>query len=284
MKRLHEKIIEKVFLLSAITGIFIVFLILFFIFTEGIPVMQKYGLSHFLFETAWRPKNNLFGLLPMILGSFYVTLGALLLGVPVGIGCAIYLAEIAPRWLARAVRPLIELLAGIPSIVYGFFGLVVIVPFIMEHLGGRGLSTLAASVVLGMMILPTVINVSEDAIRAVPNEYREGSYALGAGLWQTISKVVLPTARSGLIAAVILGMGRAIGETMAVILVAGNAPAIPGSPLDMVRTLTANIAIEMGYAAGDHAGALFATGIILVVIIMLLNTLITLIPGKVGEK
>ena len=284
MKRLHEKIVEKILLLSAITGIFIVFLILFFIFGEGIPVMRKYGLTHFIFNITWRPTQNEFGLLAMILGSFYVTFGALLLGVPISIGCAIYMAEIAPNWLSKAVRPLIELLAGIPSVVYGFYGLVVIVPLIMKYGGGRGLSTLAASIVLGMMILPTVINVTEDAIRAVPSEYREGSYALGAGLWQTIYKVVLPTARSGIIAAVVLGMGRAVGETMAVILVAGNAPIMPGSPLGMVRTLTANIAIEMGYAAGDHARALFATGIILIVIIMLLNTMIALIPGKVGGK
>ncbi|ACV61980.1 phosphate ABC transporter, inner membrane subunit PstC [Desulfofarcimen acetoxidans DSM 771] len=284
MNRLHERLVQKIFLLSAVTGIFIIFLILFFIFGEGLPVLQKYGLTHFIFNNTWHPTKNEFGLLSMILGSFYVTLGALLLGVPISIGCAIYMAEIAPNWFSKAVRPLIELLAGIPSVVYGFYGLVVIVPLIMNYLGGRGLSMLAASFVLGMMILPTVINVSEDAIRAVPREYREGSCALGAGLWQTIYKVVLPTARPGIIAAVVLGMGRAVGETMAVILVAGNATAIPGSPLGMVRTLTGNIAIEMGYAAGDHAKALFATGIILIIIIMFLNTMISLIPGKAGGK
>lgn len=283
MKRYPEKFIEKLLLLSAVAAIFIVLLITLFIFMEGLPVIQKYGLKHFIAGEAWHPTNSKFGLLPMIIGSIYVTAGALILGVPLGLGCAIFLAEIAPRGVTRLVRPVIELLAGIPSVVYGFYGLVVLVPLIREVFGGRGFSVLAGSVVLAIMILPTIVNISEDSIRAVPGEYREGSFALGATHWQTIKKVLLPAARSGIVTAVVLGMGRAIGETMAIILVTGNVAVIPKSIFEPVRPLTANIAIEMGYAAGEHAGALFATGIVLFVFIIVLNLLVTLIPKRVGE-
>ena len=283
MKIRLDKLIEKILLLSSITAIFIVLLIFVFIFIEGLPVIKKFGLLHFLAGTHWNPGENTYGLLPMLIGSIYVTIFSLMIGVPMGLGCAIFLAEIAPKSLARIIRPIIELLAGIPSVVYGFYGLVVLVPLIRELFGGRGFSVLAGSIVLSIMILPTIINISEDSIRAVPREYREGSFALGATQWQTIKKVVLPAARSGIITAIVLGMGRAIGETMAIILVTGNVALIPTSPLEPVRTLTSNIAIEMGYAAGDHASALFATGIILFVFIIILNTLTTLVPRKAGE-
>ncbi|MFZ5647178.1 MAG: phosphate ABC transporter permease subunit PstC [Bacillota bacterium] len=283
MKRILEKPIERILLLSAITAIFIVLLIFVFIFIEGLPVIKKYGLLHFIKGKFWHPGDSEFGLLPMIIGSIYVTIGSLVLGVPLGIGCAIFLAEMAPKRLTMLIRPAIELLAGIPSVVYGFYGLVVLVPLIREIFGGRGFSVLAGSIVLAIMILPTIINISEDSIRAVPREFKEGSFALGATHWQTIKKVIIPTARSGIITAVVLGMGRAIGETMAIILVTGNVAVVPKSIMEPVRTLTANIAIEMGYAAGDHAKALFATGIVLFVFIMILNCLVTFVPKKVGD-
>jgi phosphate transport system permease protein len=207
----------------------------------------------------------------MILGSALVTAGALALGVPLGIACAIVLAEMAPRRARLVLKPTIEILAGIPSVVYGFMGIVVVLPWIRRHLGGPGASGLAASAILSVMILPTIIAISLDALQAVPRSYREGSLAMGATQWQTIRRVVLPAARSGLVAAVILGMGRAVGETMAVVMVAGNAVQLPRSPLDPVRTLTANLALEMGYASGDHRAALFATGIVLFLVIVILN-------------
>ncbi|MTI82211.1 MAG: phosphate ABC transporter permease subunit PstC [Firmicutes bacterium] len=285
-REITEKIIEKALLLSAIAAILVVVLISVFIFAQGWPVIQKYGLGHFLLNMEWKPLADpvQFGILPMIAGSFAVTFGAIILGVPLGVGCAVFLAEFAPKRVNKIVRPGIELLAGIPSVVYGFWGLVVLVPLIQNHIGGRGMSVLAASIVLAIMILPTVINISEDSIRAVPREYKEGSFALGATHWQTIKKVILPAARSGILTAVVLGMGRAIGETMAVILVAGNATIVPGSILDMVRTLTAHIAIEMGYAAGEHQQALFATGVVLFVVIMILNSMVLLIPRRAGDN
>ncbi|CCO07036.1 phosphate ABC transporter permease subunit PstC [Desulforamulus hydrothermalis] len=283
MKKIHEKLIEKLLLISAIVAVLAVTLITYFIFVDGLPVMQKYGLTNFIASSDWHPLDKQFGLLPMIAGSFLVTLGALAIGVPLSIGCAIFLAEIAPKQVTGVIRPAIELLAGIPSVVYGFYGLVILVPLIRELFGGRGFSILAGSVVLAIMILPTVVNISEDAIRAVPREYKEGSLALGATHWQTIKKVIIPSARSGILTAVVLGMGRAIGETMAVIMVVGNVASLPESILDPVRTLTGNIAIEMGYAAGEHAQALFATGIVLFVIIMILNFLVALVPKRIGE-
>ncbi|MFS8065089.1 MAG: phosphate ABC transporter permease PstA, partial [Byssovorax sp.] len=225
------------------------------------------------------PTAGVYGIALMIVGSAAVTLGALLLGVPLGIACAIVLAEMAGPRLRALLKPAIEVLAGIPSVVYGFMGIVLLLPWIRGHLGGAGASALAGSIILGIMILPTIIGISVDALSAVPRSYREGSLALGATPWQTIHRVVLPAARSGLVAAVILGMGRAVGETMAVIMVAGNSVQMPRSPLDSVRTLTANIALEMGYAAGEHRAALFATGIVLFLIIMVLNTAANLARG-----
>jgi phosphate ABC transporter permease protein PstC len=209
-----------------------------------------------------------------------VTAGALIFGVPLGVACAVYLAEFAPRKAAMVLKPAIELLAGIPSVIYGFLGVIWLAPLIREHLGGPGLSILAASIVLAIMILPTIVGISIDALNAVPKNYREGSLALGATAWQTAYHVTLPAARSGILAGVILGMGRAVGETMAVIMISGNMTKIPSSPLDSVRTLTANIAIEMGYAVGDHRQALFATGVVLFFFIMILNVVALRVAKK----
>lgn len=275
-----EKIIEKVLMLLAFSAIGSLLLISIFIFNEGLPIIIKTGVSNFILGAHWAPTKGHYGILAMILSSIYVTVGAMIFGVPLALACAIVLAEFAPAKLTRFLKPTIELLAGIPSVVYGFLGVVLLVPLIRNHLGGPGLSLLAAALILGIMILPTVISISIDAINAVPNIYREGSIALGATQWQTVHKLVLPAARSGIITAIILGMGRAIGETMAVIMVAGNALKIPTSILDPVRTLTANIALELGYASGAHREALFATGIVLFIIIMILNTTATLISGR----
>ncbi len=210
----------------------------------------------------------------MVVGSILVTLGALVLGIPFGVAGAIFMAEIAPPKAAKLIRPAIELLAGIPSVVYGFYGLAVIVPLIRNHFGGTGFSILAGSLILAIMILPTILNLSETALRAVPSEYKDGSYALGANYWQTIKWISLPVARSGIITGVVLGMSRAIGETMAVIMVTGNVTRIPGTLFDPIRTLTGNIVMEMGYASGEHQQALFATGIILFIFIMILNLIV----------
>ena len=275
-----EKIIEKVLMLLAFSAIGSLLLISIFIFNEGLPIIIKTGVGNFIFGAHWAPTKGHYGILAMILSSIYVTVGAMIFGVPLALACAIVLAEFAPAKLTRFLKPTIELLAGIPSVVYGFLGVVLLVPLIRDYLGGPGLSLLAAALILGIMILPTVISISIDAINAVPNIYREGSIALGATQWQTVHKLVLPAARSGIITAIILGMGRAIGETMAVIMVAGNALKIPTSVLDPVRTLTANIALELGYASGAHREALFATGIVLFIIIMILNTSAALITGR----
>jgi phosphate transport system permease protein len=280
LKMGKEKLIEKVLMLLAFSAIGSLLLITIFIFNEGLPIIIKTGVGNFIFGAHWAPTKGHFGILAMILSSIYVTVGAVICGVPLALACAIVLAEFAPPRLTRILKPTIELLAGIPSVVYGFLGVVLLVPLIREYLGGPGLSLLAAALILGIMILPTVISISIDAINAVPNIYREGSIALGATQWQTVRKLVLPAARSGIITAIILGMGRAIGETMAVIMVAGNALKIPTSVLDPVRTLTANIALELGYASGAHREALFATGIVLFIIIMILNTTATLVTGR----
>lgn len=245
--------------------------------------MFKIGFKEFIFGTRWKPLAGIFGILPMIIGSVYVTLGSIIIGVPIGILTAVFIAEIAPSWLAKIVRPAVELLAGIPSVVYGFFGLLVIVPKIDKLFFNGGNSLLAASIILGIMILPTIVNISETSIRAVPKAYKEGSFAMGASHIQTIFGVILPAAKSGILAAVVLGIGRAIGETMAVILVAGNTVLIPHSLLDRFRPLTANIAIEMGYAYGDHQSALFATGVVLFIFIMILNLVLNTLLHKVGE-
>ncbi|HEY5999646.1 MAG TPA: phosphate ABC transporter permease subunit PstC [bacterium] len=270
-----RKAIELTLTLIAVSSIAILFVITFFIFKEGLPFILEVGPGKMLGSLDWAPTKGRFGLLPMIVGSLLVTGGALALGVPLGLSCAIFLVEFSKPRVRRVLKPAIELLAGIPSVVYGFLGVVFLVPLIRTQLGGPGLSLLAGALILGVMILPTVISISMDALEAVPRSYREGSLALGATTAQTVNKVVLPAARSGIVTAVVLGMGRAIGETMAVIMVTGNALDLPRSPLDPIRTLTSNIALELGYAAGKHQQALFATGVILFVMIMILNLIAT---------
>lgn len=277
-----ENLIAKLFLFCALVAVFSVLLITVFIFISGWPIIARYGTA-FIFGSRWYPTQGVFGILPMIAGTFSVVLGALLLGVPMGLAGAIFLAEIAPSRVAKIVRPAVELLAGIPSVVYGFFGMIILVPLIREYLGGVGYSVLAGSVILAVMILPTIITISEASLRAVPAEFKEGSLALGATHWQTISRILLPAASSGIIASIVLGMARAIGETMAVIMVTGNVTRVPGSILDPVRTLTGNIVMEMGYATGEHQQALFATGIVLFVFIVLLNLLVNFISRRATE-
>ncbi|TRZ90774.1 phosphate ABC transporter permease subunit PstC [bacterium] len=269
----NERLVRLALLAIAFSAVSVLAVITAFIFTEGVPIMFKYGFKSFLGGVNWYPSEKSFGLLPMIVGSLMVTLGALVIGVPLGLSCAVFLTEFSSKRLRRIIKPVIELLAGIPSVVYGFMGVVLLVPFIRRTFGGPGLSVLAGSVILGIMILPTIISITIDSLLAVPPAYREGSIALGATRWQTTKMVLFPAARSGIVASIILGMGRAVGETMAVIMVAGNAVAVPGSLLSPVRTLTSNIALEMGYASGEHRQALFATGVILFVIIMVLNTI-----------
>lgn len=266
-------LIEYLLLLTAGTAVAAIVLIVIFIFHEGLPLMLKFGVVRFLTSSHWAPTRGEYGILPMIVGSLAVTVLAILIGAVLGLSCALFLAEFAPRKSVQILKPMIELLAGIPSVVYGFIGVVVLVPLIRRLLGGPGFSVLASAIVLGIMILPMVIAISLDALNAVPLSYKEGSLALGATRWQTLYRVLLPSARSGIIAALILGMGRAVGETMAVIMIAGNAVRLPDSLLSPVRTLTSNIALEMGYASGDHQAALFATGVVLFIITMILNTI-----------
>ena len=284
MKLLGEKGISRLLMATALSAIAMLFLIILFILKEGLPFIIAVGPGNFLLSRDWQPALGKFGIFPMIVGSLWVTVGAMLVGVPLGLAGAVFLSEFVPRWAMRIIKPTIELLAGIPSVVYGFIGVMVLAPLIRDHLGGPGLSILAASIILGVMIMPTILSISIDAIRAVPNSYREGALALGATHWQTIHMVVLRAARSGIVAGIILGLGRAIGQTMAVIMVVGNAVKIPGSALDSVRTLTANIALEMGYATGMHRQALFATGVVLLVIIMVLNYSATMAIRTMGKN
>lgn len=283
MHTCKERAMHIVFALTACVSIAAVVLICVFLFANGVPAIAEIGVFKFLFGTVWRPENNIFGILPMIVGSLYVTAGALLIGVPVGILTAIFLARFCPPKLHKLLTPAIGLMAGIPSVVYGFFGLVVLVPFVREHIGGRGMSVLTASVLLGLMILPTIINVSESAIRAVPNSYYEGALALGATHERSVFCTVVPAAKSGIFAGVVLGIGRAIGETMAVMMVAGNQPLIPDSLTDGVRTLTTNIVLEMGYSTDLHREALIGTAVVLFVFVLLINVSFSLLKRK-GAK
>lgn len=278
--KIKERVWEIIFLLTAGFSILAVLLICLFLFANGIPAMHKIGLLDFLTGTKWKPGNDLYGIFPMIVGSLYVTAGAIIAGVPVGLLTAVFLAKFCPDRLRKILKPAIDLLAGIPSVVYGFFGLMVIVPAVRNVFGGNGSSILTASLLLGMMILPTIISVSESALNAVPQSYYEGSRALGASHERSVFMTVLPAARSGIMAGIILGIGRAIGETMAVIMVAGNQARIPDSILKGVRTLTANIVIEMGYAADLHREALIATGVVLFVFILLINLSFNLIKNR----
>ncbi|MDD9179187.1 MULTISPECIES: phosphate ABC transporter permease subunit PstC [Aliivibrio] len=267
----RERIFHGLFLSCAVIGIVSLATIAYFIIKESIPAFQQAGVSGIVLGQDWLPPA-LYGVFTMIVASVVSTFGAVLVGVPVGILTAIFIAEIAPKRIADIIRPAVELLAGIPSVVYGFFGLVIIVPLIQDIFQvPAGNTILAGIIVLGVMILPTVITVSETSIRAVPSTYREGSLALGASKIFTIFRILLPAARSGIMTGVILGIARALGETMAIIMVMGNAPAMPEGILDSARTLTANIAIEMSYASGIHANALYATGVVLLVFIMSLN-------------
>jgi len=272
MKKIRENLSGYIFFTLALSSISVLALITVFIIIRGTPIIARTGIINFIFGMTWAPGKGQFGIFPMIIGSVSVTLGAALLGVPIGICCSIFLAEFAPVRLREIFRPAIQLLAGIPSVVYGFWGLLYIVPFIRNNLGGPGLSIMAGSIILAIMILPTVISISEVSLLALPRHYKDGALALGLTHWQTVRSVLLPAAKRGIVAAVILGIGRAIGETMAVIMVLGNAVAVPKSILDPVRTLTTNIGIEMGYASGEHQEALFATGIVLFIIIMILNS------------
>jgi phosphate transport system permease protein len=275
MKLLSEKGIYRLLMTIALSAIAMLFLIILFILKEGLPFIFITGIKDFLLSSEWQPAAGKYGIFPMIVGSLWVTLGAMVVGVPLGLAGAVFISEFIPKWAMKIIKPTIELLAGIPSVVYGFIGVMVLAPLIREYFGGPGLSIMAAAIILGIMILPTIMSISIDSIKAVPNSYREGSFALGATHWQTIHMVVVPAARSGIVAGIILGLGRAMGETMAVIMVAGNAVKLPGSAMDSVRTLTANIALEMGYATGRHREALFATGVVLLIIIMILNYLAT---------
>ncbi|MEW6622478.1 MAG: phosphate ABC transporter permease subunit PstC [Bacillota bacterium] len=281
---------KTLFFIMASTAVLSVFLIGFFIFKEGMPVLLKYGVGSFIFGPKWNPSNEIYGIFSMIIGTILVTLVALIIGTPMGVAVAIFLAEICPQNLAKVVRPAVELLAGIPSVVYGLFGMVAVRGLLSNIARGplaeylpanyqTGYSVLGAATVLAIMILPTIINISEDAIRAVPREYKEGALALGATNWQTIYRVLVPAAKSGILASIILGTGRALGETMAVIMVVGNTTLIPEfgwkGLFAPVRTLTGNIALEMGYAAPEHQQALFATGIVLFIFIIILNAITT---------
>ncbi len=271
MKNWKEDVMRGVFLLAACASILAVALICLFLFANGVPAIGKIGVFQFLLGEKWKPGNDIYGILPMILGSIYVTAGAIVAGVPVGILTAVFLSRFCPRRLYRLVKPAIDLLAGIPSVVYGFFGMVVIVPVMSALFGGSGKNMITASALLGIMILPTVIGVSESAINAVPQSYYEGALALGASHERSVFFATLPAARSGILAGVILGVGRAIGETMAVIMVAGNQARMPKGLFAGVRTMTANIVLEMGYATDLHREALIATAVVLFVFILIIN-------------
>ena len=277
---MKEKVMKVVFLMTACVSILAVALICLFLFVNGVPAIQKIGLFEFLGGTTWKASSDKFGILPMILGSVYVTAGALVIGVPIGILTAVFLARFCPKRLYKPLKAGVDLLAGIPSVVYGFFGLCVLVPLTQDLFGGSGSSILTASVLLGIMILPTIIETSESALQAVPNKYYEGALALGATHERSVYRTLVPAAKSGITAGVILGVGRAIGETLAVIMVAGNQAMIPTSILKGVRTMTANIVIEMGYATDFHREALIATGVVLFIFILIINLLFSILKRK----
>lgn len=281
MNPIKESVMRAVFLITACVSVAAVVLICIFLFVNGVPAIREIGLFDFLLGTKWKPSNDLYGILPMIVGSLYVTAGALLIGLPIGLLSAVFMARFCPKWLYKPMKAAIDLMAGIPSVVYGFFGLVVLVPFVRETFGGRGTSVLTASVLLGLMILPTIISVSEASIRAVPQSYYEGGLALGASHERSVFFCLLPAAKSGVFTGAVLGIGRAVGETMAVKMVAGNQPIIPGSLVSGVRTLTTNIVLEMGYAADLHREALIGTAVVLFVFILIINLSLSLFKRSV---
>lgn len=283
-----ESVMKYVFLVAAVFSIAAVILICFFLFANGIPAIREIGVVKFLLGTTWAPSNNEYGILPMIVGSLYITAGAILFGVPIGILTSVFMTFYCPKKIYRPLKSATELLAGIPSVVYGFFGMIVLVPAVyrfekMLDISGKGNSIFTASLLLGIMILPSIIGVCESALRAVPQSYYEGSSGLGATKERTIFKVILPSASSGVLAGVVLGIGRAIGETMAVVMIAGNQPRIPTSIFKGVRTMTANIVIEMGYATDLHRESLIATGVVLFVFILLINANVAALKRKQGE-
>ena len=275
---------EFVFMLCACVSILAVALICIFLFANGVPAMAKIGFGKFLLGRTWQAGNGLFGIFPMIIGSIYVTAGAIIVGVPIGILAAVFLARFCPKPLYRIMKPGVELLAGIPSVVYGFFGLMIIVPWVRDtfrpYYGGNGLSLFSAALLLGIMILPTIISISESAIRAVPDKYYQGALALGATHEISVFRTVVPAAKSGIMAGIVLGIGRAFGETMAVIMIAGNQAWIPDNMFQGIRTLTANIVMEMGYAQDLHREALIATGVVLFVFILIINTLFSILKRR----
>ena len=278
--RIKERGMKTVFMVAACVSVFAVLLICLFLFASGIPAIGEIGPTKFLFGTTWKPSNNLYGIFPMIVASIYVTGGAILVGVPIALFTSVFMARYCPKKIYRPLKSGIELMAGVPSIVYGFFGLVVMVPFIRNTFGGTGTSWLAASLLLGFMIRPTIIGPTESALRSVPETYYEGSLALWATKERSIFCVMLPAAKSGILAAVVLVIGRAIGETMAVIMVAGNQARMPQGILKGLRTMTANIVTEMGYATGLHREALIATGVVLFVFILIINLSLSLLNRR----
>lgn len=280
MRKIREKGMAAVFAFLASISIIAVLVICIFLFARGIPAIHQIGFTKFVSGKIWKPGSDYYGIFVMIIGSLYVTAGALIIGVPVGIFMAVFMAKFCPAWLYKILKPVVNLLAGIPSIIYGYFGLMVIVPFIRNNFTGNGFSILAASIVLGMMILPTIISVSEASIRAVPESYMEGALALGTTKETAVFKTIVPAAKSGIITSLTLGVGRAIGETMAVKMIVGNQTRLPESIFDGVRTLTSNIVLEMGYATDLHKEALIATGVILFGFILILNMIISILKRK----
>lgn len=284
LQKVKEKGMEFVFMLCACVSILAVALICIFLFANGVPAMAKIGFGKFLLGRTWQAGNGLFGIFPMIIGSIYVTAGAIIVGVPIGILAAVFLARFCPKPLYRIMKPGVELLAGIPSVVYGFFGLMIIVPWVRDtfrpYYGGNGLSLFSAALLLGIMILPTIISISESAIRSVPDKYYQGALALGATHERSVFRTVVPAAKSGIMAGIVLGIGRAFGETMAVIMIAGNQAWIPDNMFQGIRTLTANIVMEMGYAQDLHREALIATGVVLFVFILIINLSLSLLNRR----
>ena len=284
LQKVKEKGMVFVFMLCACVSILAVALICIFVFANGVPAMAKIGFGKFMLGRTWQAGNGLFGIFPMIIGSIYVTAGAIIVGVPIGILAAVFLARFCPKPLYRIMKPGVELLAGIPSVVYGFFGLMIIVPWVRDtfrpYYGGNGLSLFSAALLLGIMILPTIISISESAIRSVPDKYYQGALALGATHERSVFRTVVPAAKSGIMAGIVLGIGRAFGETMAVIMIAGNQAWIPDNMFQGIRTLTANIVMEMGYAQDLHREALIATGVVLFVFILIINTLFSILKRR----
>lgn len=283
MKKYSEKIMAVIFAIAASVSVISVILICYFLFSNGIGAMADIGFTNFIFGKEWRPGNDIYGIFPMILGTFYITGGSLVIGIPLGLLMAVFLSRYCPKKIYGLVNSLVELLAGIPSIIYGFFGMVVLVPFVKNNFAGNGNSIFTAAILLGIMILPTIISVSKAALMAVPESYYEGAVALGATKEISIFKVMIPAAKSGITAAIALGIGRAMGETMAVMMIAGNQPRIPRSVFEGVRTLTTNIVLEMGYATDLHAEALIATGVVLFALILIINLFVSFFKRKRGK-